>query len=274
MLLGAVVLGGAVRQPAMRRRALSSLEATLPSMTSSPISTRKSADQVLVLDDVQVHGRGVGLAERLGEPGDLGGAERACGVHDREQLVLHVGRDALDRVQRATERLAAAHGLADEALRGRRSTLPSSTERQERGLVVGAARRVGQDVAQVGVGVDELAHREQLVADPRTLGAGRADQRLDAELLEHAGQVAGAGPALLDGLLDQVERRVADLAAEHVAGQACLGLALHGAVGEDPPQRRLGPQHAGHREQLVAQRRGVLERAGADLRRQLGAGLR
>ena len=57
-----------------------------------------------------------------------------------------------------------------------------------------------------------------------------------------SGEVAGAGPALTHGFLDDVQGGVADLAAEHVADQVRLGVSLDGGVRGDAPQGRLGPQ--------------------------------
>jgi hypothetical protein len=125
---------------------------------------------------------------------------------------------------------------------------------RSRRLVLPAAGRVGERVAQLRVGLDELAEREQLVLEPLGVGSRGPHHRDDPETLERVGQVASLRPALRGAGGDHVEGLSRDLAREHAAQQGCLGLALDRHVGRHAPQRGLVTQQSSDGEQVLAHR--------------------
>ena len=101
----------------------------------------------------------------------VGGADRG------QQLALDVGGDLLEVGDRPLHRAGGrADGVLDERQR-RRQHLAVEQPAQQADLVVGRARRVGERLAQLGVGLDQPAEREQLVGDLVAAGAGGPDQR-------------------------------------------------------------------------------------------------
>ena len=144
-------------------------------MTSSPISTRRPPIRLRVDDHVQLDVLAVLLAQRGGQPLLLVGGQLAGGVH-RGHRLLEGLRGQVEELLRAPPPRCPAPGSRP----GRRARRwpGGSCRRADRGaapLRSSAVRElVGQRAAQLGVGVDHLADREQLVADLLAVRAGRA----------------------------------------------------------------------------------------------------
>ena len=134
--------------------------------------------------------------------------------------------------------------------------------------------RVGERRAELGVVLQQPHHREQLVVEAVRVGAHRAHRRDHREVVERDREVARDHPATLDGRDDHL-LRVGAQRAEHLARQAGSRLGVDRRVGRRPAQGRLGAEHGGGREELLAHRGRIGERAGRGERLlQLGQRLR
>ena len=216
----------------------------VPSMTSSPISTRRPPSDLRVDDDVEVD-----RACRTG--GSSAAASRCCssaasgaGDADRGDRLAAAPR----RPRRGTSASAAVivrpaprATACARATRGRERLAVEQRVEQRRACRSTDACRVAERVAQRGFAVDDPAEREQLVARPgRPCAPAERTAAIYAEPLERV----GAGRA------DAVQRRPTASATQARAGvaetpgrrpacdQPCLASAGDRGVGE---RRGAGP---------------------------------
>ena len=253
------------RQPASLRRTSSRRAATVPSMTSSPISTRMPPTDVRVHLDVEVDGPAVlrreclrAAGRALGVAQGAGHAHRARRPH-RGSPRRPSGTRVIARVERAVRSRASAWSTSVTVAGSARPPAARAAARSCRRRTATGSESALRSSALL---LDGLGDAEQLVGEPgpRPL-AGRADHGDDAEVLEGVGEVARRHPPAPDGVDQQVERRSADLAPEEAAHQAGLGLGRRRDVGDRPAQGRLRAEQRGQPKRSCPERSGLLEGA-------------